>query len=247
MHSARQTNHDRNMSGRAPRVPPINRTLVWFHGEAEQRRRSAAAAQEALRRRAVTAFGSVGPNDVSYADIRRRAQARRAAYLTTMCRRIVASLKALPTRRRAPNLSGVAGGMSTRGATVWQRPELFGCVALAALLLSMIEGPSFNSMGPAQCRTEPGVLAFGADMNATMTVSHNAACAIWTKTGNLSISDVKIAVPPQHGTLVLRGRTGVTYRPAGQFTGNDFFAFALSGRSDARDKMSLVRVGVTVK
>lgn len=247
MHSARQTNHDRSMSGHAPRVPPINRTLVWFHGEAEQRRRSAAAAQEALRRRAVTEFGWVGPNDVSYADIRRRAQARRAAYLTALCRSVVSSLKALPTRTPGPHLGGIAGGASARGATMWQRPELFGCVALAALALAMIEGPSVNLTGARPCRTEPAVLRSGADIDATMTVSHNAACAIWTKTQSISINDVKIAVPPRHGTLALRGRTGVTYRPAGQFTGDDFFAFALRGRADARDRASLVRVHVTVR
>jgi hypothetical protein len=80
-------------------VPAINRTLVWFHDEAAQRRRSVAAAQEELRRRTATELAWIGPNDPSFADIRRHAQMRRAAYLRALSRRMVAALKALPARK----------------------------------------------------------------------------------------------------------------------------------------------------
>ena len=247
MRSARQTIPDHARPGRAPRVPAINRTLVWFHDEAAQRRRSMAAAQEELRQRTATELAWVGPDDPSYADIRRHAQARRATYLRELCRHAAAALKALPTRMPEPSPRTGAGGGTARGATVWQRPELFGCVALAAVALAMVGGPSFNAAWTGPCRTEPATLATGAVVDATMTVSNNAACAIWTKGVNTSVNDVKIAVPPQHGTLALRGRTGVTYRPAREFTGDDFFSFALRGRSAARDGESLVRVRVSVR
>jgi hypothetical protein len=129
-------------------------------------------------------------------------------------------------------------------AAPWQWPAL-GCVVLAALLLGAFAAPSF---GPARaCRTEPAVLGFGADLDARMIVAHNGACAIWTTADNISIDDIEIATPPRHGTLALRGRTGVTYRPASQFTGDDSFAFMLHGRLDARDNSSLVHVRVTVQ
>jgi len=165
----------------------INRTSVWFGEEAQQRRRSAAAAQGAWR-----------------------------------------------------PATGEPGWV----AALWRWPA-FGCVALAASLLAPLAAPSF---GPAHgCRTEPAVLGFAADLDATMIVSHTGACAIWSNVGNISINDIKVAMAPQHGSIALRGRTGVTYRPAPRFTGEDSFAFTLHGRLDARDRSSLVRVRVIVQ
>jgi hypothetical protein len=102
MRSARPATFARNVVGR--RGPPINRTLMWFGPEAEQRRRSATAAQEALCRRAVTEFGWVGPHEIPYAEVRRKAQALRAAYLAALFRRVLAWLTALP--RRAGTFKG---------------------------------------------------------------------------------------------------------------------------------------------
>jgi hypothetical protein len=126
------------------------------------------------------------------------------------------------------------------------RPGLLGCIALAALTGAVVATQPFDtSMRP--CRIEPAVLGSGAELAAHMTVSHNAACAIGTKIQSISAEDVRVEVAPQHGTLALRGRSGVTYRPAPEFTGNDFYAFALRGHAQARDNMSFVRVSVTVK
>jgi hypothetical protein len=108
----------------------------------------------------------------------------------------------------------------------------------------MVGTQPFNT---STCRIEPALFAPSAELAATMTVSHNLACAIGTKIQSISTSDVKIEVPPQHGTLALRGHSGITYRPAPEFTGNDFFAFTWRDRSTARDSMSFVRVGVAVK
>jgi hypothetical protein len=90
------------------------------------------------------------------------------------------------------------------------------------------------------------VLASGADVDVKMTVARNAACAVAAKTVS-PVVDLEIAVPPQHGTLTLRGRTGVTYRPAREFTGEDSFSFALRGAPAGRAGASLVRVNVSVK
>jgi hypothetical protein len=151
-------------------------------------------------------------------------------------------------RRSAAAAAPGVRAANTRGpgwvAALWQWPAL-ACVALAALLLAAFAAPSF---GPANaCRTEPVVLGIGADLDARMTVSHNGACAIWTKAENISIDDVTIATAPRHGAVALRGRTGVTYRPAAQFTGEDSFAFRLHQRADGRDSSSLVRVRVIVQ
>jgi hypothetical protein len=95
MQSAGQPNEGRETVARSPRAPAINRTLVWFTEEAEQRRRRAAAASdEAPARRMVTDFGP--PGGTLSAEIYRRAQVRRAAYLKALLRRMVASSTVLP-------------------------------------------------------------------------------------------------------------------------------------------------------
>jgi hypothetical protein len=243
MQPARQAMIDRGRAGQPRHVPPVNRTLMWFGDDAEQRRRAATAAQEAPVFRAVTDPSGSGFRHMSYAEIRRRAHARRAAYLRAACRRFAALLTAMTTHIRAPALRRSASGTSARRATVWQRREVFGCVALAALAVAMVEVPP----GLRPCRTEPAVLRSATDVEATMTVARGGACAIWTRAENISVDDLSIEVAPQHGNLALRGRTGVTYRPARTFTGDDFFAYTLHGRSDAQDASSVVRVRVSVK
>jgi hypothetical protein len=114
MPSAREPFLARATAASAPRAPAINRTLVWFSGDAERRRRTAAAAQQALSRRAADEPGWGGLNDSSYAEIRRRAEARRVAYLTALVRRGTAWLGTLPRRAAAPS-----GGAPPRAA-VWQ-------------------------------------------------------------------------------------------------------------------------------
>ena len=62
-----------------------------------------------------------------------------------------------------------------------------------------------------------------------------------------SIEEIAIDVMPQHGTATLRGRTGVTYRPAPRFKGDDSFAFSVRGRAGSTTGRSLVQVRATVK
>lgn len=143
--------------------------------------------------------------------------------------------------------AGVTREIAAPRAAVWQRSEVFACVALAGLVLAMVEGPALNPAGSHPCRSDPPVFMPGADRDVNMTVSHNAACAIWAKTANISVKELTITVAPQHGSLALRGRTGVIYRPARGFTGSDRFSFSLRGHSPRHDDGSLVRVDVTVR
>jgi hypothetical protein len=154
MQSAREPGLGRAMAATAPRTPATNRTLVWFSGDAERRRRAAAAAQEKLSRRVVTELGRVSINFSSYDEIRRRAHARRAVYLTAVVRNVVARLTALPRRSAVTAASGVAGGVVASGTTAGHRPALFGCGALAALGLA-IAGPALNAADMRPCRTTP--------------------------------------------------------------------------------------------
>jgi hypothetical protein len=247
MQSARQPNIDRDTAAHSPRGPATNRTEVWFSDDAVQRRRRSMPAGEETPSRPTVS--GPGPSDLafpSYAEIHRRAQARRAAYVWKLLRRIFATPTTRPRRASTGASTPTASGTSTSAPTVWRRPELFGCVALVALMGAVTAWPGLDA-GTRPCRTDPLVLAPGADLALTMTVAHNAACSVSTRAENVTVADLKLAVAPQHGDLALRGRTGVTYRPSHEFTGDDFFAFELRRRSLAGDENSLVRVRVIVK
>jgi hypothetical protein len=256
MHSPRQASFDRSVFGPVAdgdrhwlnQLSHAHDNVVPFQDDTGQRPEPAPAAQEAPPRVAVRGEAAWPDlSKVSYAQIRRRAQATRAAYLTALVKRIAGSFRPVPDRALVPTPHGLLGRMTSAGALVWQRPEVFGCIALVGLFLGMVGGTTLGPQGAGQCRTEPGALAFGADIDATMTVSHSSVCAIWTKADNASFDEPKVMLLPQHGTIALRGRTGVTYRPNREFTGEDSFAFTLRGRSAMRDIASLVRVRVNVK
>jgi hypothetical protein len=108
MQSAREPFAGRATAASAPRVSATNRTLVWFSGEAERRRRIAAAAQEEWSRPATTEPGRVGLDHSSYAEIRKRAEARRVAYLAALVRRAVAWLGARPMHVPAAATLGIS-------------------------------------------------------------------------------------------------------------------------------------------
>jgi hypothetical protein len=137
----------------------------------------------------------------------------------------------------------VPGGVARRSAG-WQRLEIFGCAALAALAVAAL--PSLNAVGMRPCLTQPLVLTPGADLDVKMTVSPKAACTISAKANGITVNDVTITAAPLHGTIAQRGRTGVTYRPTGRSGSEDFFAFAIRGTQDRRDQVSLFRVHVTI-
>lgn len=141
--------------------------------------------------------------------------------------------------------SGAAAARPAAGSQGWRRSQLFGCLALGALVLGMVEWPAPDRVRP--CLIEPMSLTPGTDVDVKMTVSHNATCAVWSKTQDISVNDLQITVLPQHGTLALRGRSGVSYRPAPGFIGRDRFAFSVSGPSQARGQASLVRADVDVR
>ena len=90
-------------------------------------------------------------------------------------------------------------------------------------------------------------LALGAELSATITMPANTPCTVTVAAGGTSIEEIAIGVTPQHGTATLRGRTGVTNRPAPRFKGDDLSAFSVRGRAGSTTGRSLVQVRATVK
>ena len=128
-----------------------------------------------------------------------------------------------------------------------RRPRILGALAVAAASVVLIGAASSELAPPIGCRAEPVALAAGVDADATMTLRGGMACSLWVKTSTASIEQLDIIAPPSHGVVIARGRTGVIYRPARQFTGEDSFVFTLRAKSARFDRTSVVRVGVTVQ
>jgi len=101
--------------------------------------------------------------------------------------------------------------------------------------------------GAPDCRVQPMPLALGTESSASITMPANTPCTVTVAAGGTSIEEIAIDVMPQHGTATLRGRTGVTYRPARRFKGDDSFAFSVRGRAGSTSGRSLIQVRATVK
>jgi hypothetical protein len=97
------------------------------------------------------------------------------------------------------------------------------------------------------CRVEPIPLALGRQSEVPIALPANRPCTILVKAGSTPLDDITIDAPPQHGTLVLRGRTGVVYRPGPGFKGSDAFAFSLHGRSSAAAGIAAIQVRAVVE
>lgn len=79
-----------------------------------------------------------------------------------------------------------------------------------------------------------------------MTVDGHTSCPVSTKVTAISVNELKITAPAENGSVTVRGRTGVTYRPNPKFRGEDFFAFAIQSHSGRHNGTSLVRVHVII-
>jgi len=204
--------------------------VLPFPDEIEQAFRSPASAPKTkdLQRPAPEARPNVSPWP-SFTDLRRRAEAERAAYL----RALLAQIR--------------AAWWDPLKVAFRKRPEIFGCVILVAVFAVLFGARSWGLVGPADCRTDPISLAFGPEINATMTTPPGRACLLSIKVTSASIDQLEIISAPQHGAVTARGHTGMIYRPEREFVGNDSFAFALRNNNAARrDQPTLIRVRVSV-
>ncbi len=120
-------------------------------------------------------------------------------------------------------------------------------VLIVGLFGAVIGVEKMFGHSPANCWVNSAAPLANADWSVRMTVKQGTACPVWAKTGAATIDELKIVSPPRKGTVVLRGRTGVTYHPGRAVRGEDFFAFELRGRSHARAIDSIVKVAVMVQ
>lgn len=102
-------------------------------------------------------------------------------------------------------------------------------------------------LGARDCRVEPIPLALGRHSDVPIALPADAPCTIRVKAGSTVLDGITIDAPPLHGTLALRGRTGIVYRPNAGFKGGDAFAFSLHGRSGAVPDTAAIRVRAVIE
>jgi hypothetical protein len=102
-------------------------------------------------------------------------------------------------------------------------------------------------LGARDCRVEPIALALGRQSNVPIALPADAPCTILVKAGSAVLDGITIDAPPRHGTLALRGRTGVVYRPNPGFRGDDAFAFSLHRRSGTVPDSAAIQVRAVIE
>ena len=145
-----------------------------------------------------------------------------------------------PATQRKP--ANATGDRATQ-----RRMVLLGCLALLGALSFGIAARALHVRPAAECQSAPVRLALGSHTGATMTMGAGAACAIALTGIDLTVNELAVLTAPRHGKVAPRGRTGVVYRADSGYRGEDTFDFAVRGRSDGEDGISVVRVQVTVR
>jgi hypothetical protein len=123
----------------------------------------------------------------------------------------------------------------------------FGWLGLCALLAAVIAARAFDLVGTPECRPTPVPLGFGTEIEGRILVSAGVPCPLSLRLGSARVDSLNVAVPPSHGVVTPRGRTGLVYRPFRGFRGEDAFSFSLHGRSSQSSGEAVVRVRVTVQ
>jgi hypothetical protein len=102
-------------------------------------------------------------------------------------------------------------------------------------------------VGARDCHVQQIPFTLGVESSASIVMPANTSCTVTVAAGGTLIEEIAIDVMPRDGTAMLRGRTGVTYRPAPRFKGDDSFAFSIRGRVGATSGRSLIQVHATIK
>jgi hypothetical protein len=100
---------------------------------------------------------------------------------------------------------------------------------------------------PFDCRPVRLPLRLDSQADATLAVSRGAPCALSIDPGSVAVDTLTVEAAPANGTLSPRGRTGVVYRPARSFAGEDAFTIAVTGHVGATAGTMLVRVRALVQ
>jgi hypothetical protein len=117
----------------------------------------------------------------------------------------------------------------------------------AALLAVLVIGLAAAWLMPASCQSKPVPFVAGLTFNVSVAVPAGRACTVSVEIGSVAVKSFQIELPPAHGDVVARGRTGVVYLPQSGFKGDDTFAFSIEGTSEISSGKAVVRVNAAVR
>jgi hypothetical protein len=120
-------------------------------------------------------------------------------------------------------------------------------MGLSALMLALLVVWFRQVAVPFDCRPARVPLRLNSQADAALKATRGAPCSVVVDTGSASVDALSIETAPANGTLRPRGRTGVVYRAAPSFTGEDDFTIALKGRANQTPGTMQVRVRVVVE
>jgi hypothetical protein len=120
-------------------------------------------------------------------------------------------------------------------------------VGLAALMLVLTVVWFRQVAAPVDCRAARLPLRLNSQADAAMTVARGSPCALVIESGPASVDALSVTTAPANGTVSPRGRTGVIYRAARGFAGDDAFSIALQGHVHGTVGTMQVNVRVAVK
>lgn len=137
--------------------------------------------------------------------------------------------QAFDSRRAAFDLSEAGRQLPIRSFVA------FSAVCVGAMMFA-------GTFSSADCRVAPIPLVPDKVSEVSISLSVGTSCTILVQPGSLIVEKIVIGTPPERGTLMLRGRTGVVYRPHPGSRGEDSFAFSLNSRSGPTSATSTIRV-----
>jgi len=115
---------------------------------------------------------------------------------------------------------------------------------LASLLVGLLQSPAH-----AVCAAIPWWIPYwGSNSSTTLEVSSGESCELNANTGGTNIIEsLRITSTPSNGTATIGQGNGTWYQSAAGFTGQDGFAFAVTGSGPGGSGISTVQVTVTVR
>jgi hypothetical protein len=133
-------------------------------------------------------------------------------------------------------------GLSEAG---WRFVLVASMILLGAVSWAWSAGIGTN-LRISDCLTSPHPIIFAPETEVTLMARRGSSCPVFVQRTVASVGGLQVLVTPHNGTLVLRGSSGVIYRPNKDFKGEDFFAFSMRTRLSNYVGTSVVRVRATV-
>ncbi len=97
-----------------------------------------------------------------------------------------------------------------------------------------------------ECRVSPNPLPFKQHVDAVIELPRPRPCRIDFNSASAVVSELTLVKKPARGEVLIGDKGSVTYRPSGDFHGDDFFTVLARGTSIRRVDAALVDVTVNV-